>query len=100
MAKSAESDLEEIFEYIAEDNPNAAALLVEELLEKFQMLSENKTLGRERQDLMLDLRGFPHKRYMIFYFSIDEGVEIFRVVHGARDIMEVFKNILPDERVN
>jgi len=28
---------------------------------------------------------FPFKKYHIYYFPIEDGVEIYRVLHGARD---------------
>jgi plasmid stabilization system protein ParE len=37
---------------------------------------------------------------MIFYFSIEEGIEIFRVVHGHRDIEAVFEDMMPPEETN
>lgn len=32
------------------------------------------------------LRSFPVGKYLIFYRLIDGGLEIVRVLHGARDI--------------
>ncbi|MEB3178520.1 MAG: type II toxin-antitoxin system RelE/ParE family toxin [Nostocaceae cyanobacterium] len=34
------------------------------------------------------IKGF--KKYLVFYREIDSVLEIFRVIHGARDIEEVF----------
>jgi hypothetical protein len=33
------------------------------------------------------IKGF--RRYLIFYRLIDSGVEILRVIHGARDIEDI-----------
>lgn len=31
------------------------------------------------------------KKYLIFYRPIDEGIEVLRVVHGARDLGHLFR---------
>lgn len=43
-------------------------------------------MGRSRNELLDNLRSFPFERYLIFYFPIDDGVDIVRVLHNARDI--------------
>ena len=100
LSTHAQTDLEDIWSYIAEDNVTSADKVVDELLQKFQLLAKSSGLGKKRDDLMLDLRGFPHKRYMIFYFVIDEGIEIFRVIHGSRDIDTVFDDMVPSEEIH
>ena len=63
------ADLEEIYDYIAEDNPIAAATFLAELRERCGVLAEQPLIGRERPELHPDLRGFPIGRYVIFYRS-------------------------------
>ncbi len=41
-------------------------------------------------ELLPGLLSFPFGRYMIFYLSIPGGIEIVRVLHGARDIERLF----------
>jgi toxin ParE1/3/4 len=48
-------------------------------------------MGRNRQELAPSLRSFPVGKYVIYYRSIEEGIQIIRVLHGARDIDEVFE---------
>ena len=43
-------------------------------------------LGPARPDIAPDLRYFPVRRYLILYRQITDGIEIVRVVHGARDV--------------
>jgi plasmid stabilization system protein ParE len=38
---------------------------------------------------MMPVQGFP--RYLIFYRSAEEGVEIVRVLHSSRDIGSLFE---------
>jgi len=47
-------------------------------------------MGRARDELEVGLRSFPVGRYAIFYLPIPDGVEIVRVLHGARDLDAIF----------
>ena len=47
-------------------------------------------MGRARPELAADLRSFPVGNYIIFYRPIEDGVEIVRVLSGARDIDALF----------
>ena len=54
------------------------------------MLAENPLLGRGRPEFGRDIRSFPAGNCAIFYRPTDDGVEIIRVIHGARDITTMF----------
>ena len=47
-------------------------------------------MGRARVELGADLRSFPFGRYVIFYAPIDDGIDVVRVLHSARDIDAAF----------
>ena len=47
-------------------------------------------MGRAREELAADLRSFPFGRYVIFYAPVDEGIDVVRVVHSARDVDAAF----------
>ncbi|MDZ7956397.1 MAG: type II toxin-antitoxin system RelE/ParE family toxin [Aulosira sp. DedQUE10] len=85
----AEEDLIEIWIYIATDNPTAADRLLGEIDTKCQMLADNPELGQARPDIALGLRYFPVGRYLILYRNISEGIEVVRVVHGARHLPDI-----------
>ena len=54
-------------------------------------MAENKELGTWQDGYIGEMRMFPFKNYHIYYFSADEGVEIYRVLHGRRDIEGLFE---------
>jgi len=83
-------DLEEIEDYISQDNPDAADLLIRLVREKCALLSQQPGMGRDRADVLSGLRGFPVGNYIIFYQPVADGIEVVRVLHGARDIPELF----------
>jgi len=89
----AEEDLIDIWVYIAHDNIRAADRVLDEIEDSFFLLAEQPRLGRERPDIAPELRYLPVRRYLILYRDIPEGIEIIRVVHGARDI----RSLMDDE---
>jgi toxin ParE1/3/4 len=80
----AEEDLIEIWRSIADDNPVAADKLLDHIEAVFVLLAEYPALGPARPDLAIELRLFVVRKYLILYRQISDGVEIARVVHGAR----------------
>jgi len=86
---AAEDDLLDIWEYIAEDNESAANKFLHGLNTKFQALSEQPGIGRERFDLIQNIRSFPFGRYVIFYRITHFGIEITRILHGSRDLASI-----------
>lgn len=86
----AETDLENIVDYIAQDNPIRAEEFGLELRAKVLPLAQHPKLGRTgRPGLPAFLRELvAHRNYIIFYRVQDEArtVEILRVKHTARQL--------------
>jgi toxin ParE1/3/4 len=90
ISDTARSDLDEIWLYIAEDNIEAADRFIQQIVLRFPKLVARPDLGRRREELLPRLRSYPVGRYVIFYRPFDNGVEIIRVLHGARDLPPLF----------
>ena len=86
----AEADLIEIWTFIAQDSPTRADMLLDEIDEKLQTLAQSPFIGRARDELGPPIRSFPIGNYVLFYHPIEDGIEIIRVLHGARDIEALF----------
>jgi toxin ParE1/3/4 len=86
----AEADLIEIWIYIAQDSPTSADKLLDEIDEKSQMLAASPFIGKARDELGPNIRSFPAGNYVLFFRPIVDGIEIIRVLHGARDIDALF----------
>jgi toxin ParE1/3/4 len=82
----ANRDLVGIGRRIAQDSPRAADKILTAIDRKCKMLARLPRLGRRRDELSHGLRSFTVGSYVVFYRSIHGGVEIIRVLHGARDI--------------
>lgn len=79
----AETDLVEIWQFIARDDPRAADRQFDRIEAQCQLLASNPVLG-ESGPKSHTMPAHGGARYLILYRALDDGVEIVRVVHGAR----------------
>ena len=89
-APAAESDAVEIWAYIAEDNPAAADGLLDRFDSVFRTLAAQPHLGKTIPRLGPNLRFLPVGAYLAFYRPFEDGVEIVRILHSARDVTAEF----------
>ena len=79
--------LEEIFEYIAFDNPAAAGQVVSGIYERVQSLAEYPEIGYRYLPSNRDVRILMYGHYRIAYLRKDAGsIDILGVFHGSLDI--------------
>jgi toxin ParE1/3/4 len=88
----AEDDLDEIWWYIAQDNLTAADGFLDKIEEHCRTIARTPYIGRSRDELMPGLRSFAIGNYLIFYIPFEGGggIDVVRVLHGARDIEALF----------
>ena len=92
----ARQDLLDIWEVIAADKIDAADRVREAAFRSFERLAGMPDIGtirRYNNPALADLRFWPiprFRRYLIFYLPAPGGVEIVRVLHGARDMTTIF----------
>jgi toxin ParE1/3/4 len=85
LSDLAESDLAEIWLYVAEDaSPMTADRLIDAIFDRFELLTEQPRMGRNRPEFADDVRAFVVESYVIYYRH-DEDILIARVLHGRRD---------------
>jgi toxin ParE1/3/4 len=85
-------DLAEIWAYIADDRVASADAFAASIDKKFHGLARHPGMGRARPELSKGLRSFVVGRYVIFYLSLPNGIDVVRVLHGARDIDTVLQD--------
>ena len=93
FSPEALQDMEDIRNYIAMDNPEAAERVLNAFEANAALLAMQPGLGQ----LRFTLRGlrvrvvseFPN--YLMFYREQAGRVEIVRVLHGARDLKSIFE---------
>ncbi|MCL2752014.1 MAG: type II toxin-antitoxin system RelE/ParE family toxin [Firmicutes bacterium] len=88
--KEALEDIDGIYDYIAADSPIAALEVTDRILKHIEQLIEFPKSGKLYPDEKLkdyQFRTLTEPPYLIFYRLIDQTVTIYRVLHGARDIL-------------
>ena len=91
-SEPARQDLRDIFTYIAEDNPNVARTLLNEIKERAVLLQDNPLLGRlerieDTRELVLTGTSF-----ILPYRVKDLQIQILAVLHGAKQWPNEFQN--------
>ena len=86
FARRAQIDLSAIADFIAESNPRAARRVILGIRDACRLIASHPSMGRVQAHLIPGLRSHPHGSHVIFYRPIDGGIEVVRVLHGARDI--------------
>ena len=86
VSARARTDLDEIWLYIAQDNPEAADKYIRAIVSRFPMIASMPQMGRERPDLSPGLRSFVVGHHVIFYRLFEDHLEIVRVLDGVRDL--------------
>lgn len=87
----AEQDVIDIWFYIAVEN--RSRVNADRLLKRFDIvfekLAKNPGMGILKSQYGAGLYQFRYGHYLIFYRIITGGIEIVRVLHGARNIPEI-----------
>ncbi|MBK8037317.1 MAG: type II toxin-antitoxin system RelE/ParE family toxin [Verrucomicrobiaceae bacterium] len=85
----AKADLQETWDYIAEDSPFQADRLILRVREKLEYLAKWKTMGRPRPEFARGCRSYPFGKYCFYFRPTDTGIEVLRILHSARDLEQI-----------
>ncbi|MBI4661102.1 MAG: type II toxin-antitoxin system RelE/ParE family toxin [Verrucomicrobia bacterium] len=92
FSPEARLDLLEIWEYIAQDNVDAADRVEQEIQQAVSMLADHPESGHERRDLTSKpVRFWPVYSYLIIYDPKARPLEVIRVLNGYRDIAALMR---------
>ena len=85
-------DYSAIWDYVAQHGSlDSADALLRTFDDRIQFLSDFPGAGQARPELRPRLRSFPVGPYLLFYRPIRGGIELIRVLHGARNLDAVFR---------
>jgi toxin ParE1/3/4 len=93
LTRAALADFDDIYDYIARDNPRAAAQALRSLDESIQLLSDQPKMGEVFRHRRLRLRLLTHDDYLVFYRERPGVIEIVRVIHGRRNIPDILDEL-------
>jgi toxin ParE1/3/4 len=92
LTKVARADLDEIFDHIARDNPNAASRVLEKLRDAMRMLARTPKMGHYRRDLASEpVRFWSVYSYLVIYRPEARPLQIVRVLHASRDVRAILE---------
>lgn len=87
FTEAAEDDLDDIWEYVASGNIDAADRIVIEVRSACERLAEHPGIGHARGDLThRPLKFWSVYSYLIVYAPDTSPLQILAVLHGARDV--------------
>jgi toxin ParE1/3/4 len=92
-------DLQCAARYLRQHDLNIARRFLNSAYDSFEFLARNPGVGRPRSDLGFEhLRSwhvFGFRRFLIFYREFSDRIQIWRILHGARDLQNILR--LPEQ---
>ena len=92
LRERARRDIDEAIEhYLSEAGPAVALDFVDALEDTIRQIGERPASGSPRHAHELDIPGLRFRSvgrfpYLVFYVERDADIDVWRVLHGARDI--------------
>jgi antitoxin ParD1/3/4/toxin ParE1/3/4 len=92
VSPEANSDIFQIWRWIAKDSVERADRVDAELHDVFEALARMPRLGHRREDLTpRPVLFFPLYSYLIVYQPDVDPIRIMAVLHGTRDVKRILK---------
>jgi len=97
LRPEADRDVDDLADYLGRDRREVGRRFYEAAWRVFRQLAAMPEVGRPQDFGRPELAGLRRIRVpgfeksLIFYRPIDDGVEVLRVVHGARDLPALFE---------
>ena len=88
----AEQDLDELVSYLAAEHPQAATEVLDHIDARVQTLAAHPFAGRVPHNSTLTAFGYRVlviDNYLVFYKVKSTTVLVYRILHGARDILHL-----------
>jgi plasmid stabilization system protein ParE len=88
----AEQDLEDLLSYVAAENARAATELLDQIEARLVALQSHPFAGRVPHNPKLTALGYRVlviDNYLVFYKVKSNVVLVYRILHGARDILHL-----------
>ena len=94
LTETAQRHFNEIGAFVAEDSVDAAVTIYDALEQAFEQLAEMPGMGHTRTDLTdLPLKFWSVFSYLVVYEPESDPLAIVAIIHGARDVEHLLKNI-------
>ena len=91
LSRYVEGDLDNIADYIAQDNPHRAVTFIQDIRAKFLDIQRSPLIYQLRPDIGEEARMATVGNYAILFRLIGEVIRIERIVYGGRDLPNIFE---------
>ena len=97
--KRVAEDIVDIYRFIYVRNPQAADRVLATIEQSIRSLVDTPGVGRYWNSPDPRLSGMkiatvrPYRNYLIFFRAVSDAIEVFRVVHGARELAPLIDEI-------
>ena len=92
LSPLARQDLNDIWDYIAQDDLDAADRVIDEIYDAILLTSTMPGIGHLREDLTdKPLRFWPIRRYLIVYRIENELLEVARILSAYQDVRRLLQ---------
>ncbi|HWA99827.1 MAG TPA: type II toxin-antitoxin system RelE/ParE family toxin [Pirellulales bacterium] len=88
--RKAREDIKSIWRWIAQSNLSAADRVYDDIWQTARLIATQPEMGEPRPELMVNLRSFSVGSYVLYYRPRRDGIEVVRILHGARDVDSAF----------
>lgn len=95
--KRADKDVEAAIKYYLKESPAIALGFVDALEQTYHQIQQRPAIGSTRYAYELNLPGLRFRQckrfpYLVFYVESAHQIDIWRVLHGSRDIPAWLQN--------
>jgi plasmid stabilization system protein ParE len=95
LSEKADSDISDVWLYIASDSTDSAERVQAEIYEAFRSLARMPGMGHTRRDLtQKPALFFPIYSYLIVYRTVGPDIEIVAVLSAYRNLKRILKERL------
>jgi toxin ParE1/3/4 len=82
----ADADIDDITEYFAPLSPAKGLRVIKNIRDTARIHAGSPLIGRSRHRLRPGLKSFVAEGYVVYFRIVTGGIEVVRVVHGARRV--------------
>lgn len=90
LTSPVRADLDAIWNYVAKENLTVADGLIDDVFERCSVYATQPEAASPADRFQAGLRYFAVGSYVVFYRPEADGILIIRVLHGARNLEELF----------
>ena len=92
LSDPAKRELDDIWDFYSETvSDSEADRRVARLVDHFDLLAEFPRMGKARPEYAPGIRSYVADPYVVWYYILPSQIEMSRIVHGGRDIEQLFE---------